>query len=702
MNRFPGPLTPALPFAISLALSLSTIGSHVFWQDSGLFLAAVKDLGILYPPGFVLYLLLCKTWTLLLAFLDFTLAVHLFSATCTAAASAFIALAARDLLRSRGSLFRVLVEPDDNLAGPIGAAVGSMAAGGFTFWFTGIYAKGYALYYTVLALLLWRMIRADDSRRPRDFTIVAALIGLAWAAHPSSVCLALPLVLFVVAHRDAIGWKGIAWRSGLATAVALLPSIVALPILTSRHPVTALGDPASLGEVLEYVTGERFMGRKGAFGYDSDRVASFGQFLWEEMLGVGLSLLAVGFIALAKFRRRLLIGVLAWVVPYSVVAILFQIEGQHDCWFVAAWLPLHAVVAIGLHRLAGGQAPRAAAAVIAGAAGASLVWAVIANHGHLNQRRYELADIYGKVHLQHVDPNAIVILNSDDSLSICGYLQQVRGERPDVVLVTLPFLGLSLVSPRNWYDQNLLSRYPFLRMPDYAGMRRRFPEARPLAAHEAAFLHANADGGRPIFMEAAPPAALLPEGYEAIPAGVLWKLVLRGRESVQPTYWDFPIEPDNIQLRRERGVAFSKSDGHFTVHAEAYETRLITLLLRARYMLGDWNLKHERPAEGLPLLESVRALDPRLNGQGEFLFSLGKAYHSLGQDQRAEPLLRKALTLDAKQAWNGWAFYYLGEIVEKANPRAAKREYEAASAVAGGDAALKAAVEKKLRPASDK
>src|SRR6516162_550585 len=169
MNRFPGPLTPALPFAISLALSLSTIGSHVFCQDSGLFLAAVKDLGILYPPGFVLYLLLCKTWTLLLAFLDFTLAVHLFSATCTAAASAFIALAARDLLRSRGSLFRVLVEPDDNLAGPIGAAVGSMAAGGFTFWFTGIYAKGYALYYTVLALLLWRMIRADDSRRPRDF-----------------------------------------------------------------------------------------------------------------------------------------------------------------------------------------------------------------------------------------------------------------------------------------------------------------------------------------------------------------------------------------------------------------------------------------------------------------------------------------------------------------------------------------------------
>src|SRR5213592_691275 len=104
MKRF---LVPAIPFLLSLCLSFCTVGSTVYWQDSGFFLAGVKELGVLYPPGFVLYLVSCKLWTLLLGFLDFTLAVHLFSSFCAAGAAAAIALASRDLLRTQGPLFRV-------------------------------------------------------------------------------------------------------------------------------------------------------------------------------------------------------------------------------------------------------------------------------------------------------------------------------------------------------------------------------------------------------------------------------------------------------------------------------------------------------------------------------------------------------------------------------------------------------------------
>lgn len=172
-------LVPAVPVLVSLALSLSTIGTQVYWQDSGVFLSAVKDLGILYPPGFVLYVVLCKAWTLLFFFLDFTRAAHLFSAACTAATAGMLAVTVRDLLVTRGPLFRVTQAPDPALAGWAGIATGAMAAAGFTFWFTGLYAKGYALYYLLLAVLLWRMIRADESGKPRDFMIVSAMIGLA-------------------------------------------------------------------------------------------------------------------------------------------------------------------------------------------------------------------------------------------------------------------------------------------------------------------------------------------------------------------------------------------------------------------------------------------------------------------------------------------------------------------------------------------
>src|SRR5258706_13472127 len=130
---------PGLPFLLSAVLSLSTVGTHVYWQDSGFFLTAVHDLGVLYPHGFVVYQLLCKCWTTLLFFVDFTLAVHLFSSLCAASAAAVLALAARDFL----------VKKDGEIPA---ALAGCVAAAGYTFWFSGIYAKVYALLYLVLAL----------------------------------------------------------------------------------------------------------------------------------------------------------------------------------------------------------------------------------------------------------------------------------------------------------------------------------------------------------------------------------------------------------------------------------------------------------------------------------------------------------------------------------------------------------------------
>src|SRR5947199_3841395 len=77
----------AIPVAVSLCLSAATVGTHVHWQDSGLYLSAVKEFTVLYPHGFMLYLALCKAWTLVFGFLDFTLAVHLFSSACAALAA---------------------------------------------------------------------------------------------------------------------------------------------------------------------------------------------------------------------------------------------------------------------------------------------------------------------------------------------------------------------------------------------------------------------------------------------------------------------------------------------------------------------------------------------------------------------------------------------------------------------------------------
>ena len=50
----------ALPALFSLLMSALTVGTTVFWQDSGFYLNAVHEMSVLYPHGFALYQVLCK------------------------------------------------------------------------------------------------------------------------------------------------------------------------------------------------------------------------------------------------------------------------------------------------------------------------------------------------------------------------------------------------------------------------------------------------------------------------------------------------------------------------------------------------------------------------------------------------------------------------------------------------------------------
>src|SRR5690349_13085910 len=184
---------PVVPFVFSLALSLCTMSSTVFWQDSGFYLTAVHEFSVLYPHGFVLYLALCKAWTVVAApIVGFTAAVHLFSALCAAGAASFLSRAARAFLK------RLDLERGADLAS-IGA--GCLLAAGYSFWHSALLAKTYALFYLATAVLIWLMTVAESRR---DFLCVAAALGLAFAAHPSAALFIPAVAAFVWARRDRI------------------------------------------------------------------------------------------------------------------------------------------------------------------------------------------------------------------------------------------------------------------------------------------------------------------------------------------------------------------------------------------------------------------------------------------------------------------------------------------------------------------
>lgn len=693
-------LVPVVPGLLSMALSLSTVGSFPFWQDSGVYLTAVKELGVLYAPGFVLYEVLCRLWTGLFFFLDFTLAVHLFSAACAALTAAVTSVSVRDLLRSRGPVFRVTSEDPGILADGCGMLTGILLAGGFTFWSTAIYAKVYAFYYLLLSLLIWRMIRADESRTPRDFTIVAVLIGLAGHAHPSSALTGPALILFVAAHARQLGWKGVLGRLGVAAACTAGPTLLILPVLVARDPWLALGHPSGAGDYLRYLTGGRFVVMHGAFGLDESRLLSFARFLWEDLLGVGVVLLAAGLAALARRNVRLLGGLLAWTVPYAAVTILFKTEVQHDCWFVAARLPLFLAVGVGAYVAVERFRERAGPA-LAAAAVVATTWAVAVNYPDVTQRHYDLAELYGRTILETTDPDAVVLLSGDDANGLVSYLQRVKGVRPDVTLVTSSFLDSETTTGSDWYDRSLFLRNPGLRRPDYAPLRARFPQVDVKTAACAAFANANAGGGRTLLSQVLIPPDLLRPDLAQVPAGVFWRIAPRGEGAeLRKRYWTFPIEPEQVRprYRRARGQLIIPRPEGVGVKPERYERRLAVLLLSARHRLALGLTEKGDHLGAARLCQSIIDYgDEEFSDNPDIIHLLGISYYAGGQPARAEPALRVSAERSPRPDHRSTALFYLGEIAAgRGDVVSAKRYREAALSVPGLDPAYRREMESRM------
>lgn len=601
---------PGIPFLLSFALSLWTAGSHCYWQDSGFFLVAVKELGILYPPGFALYVLLCKAWTLALWFLDFTYAVHLFSAVCAAAAAGTIAVAARDLLRTKGPVFRT-VQEEGPLAEWVGASIGCLAASGYTFWAAAILAKVYAFYYLILTLLIWRMIRADESGKPRDFTIVAVLIGLSWQAHPSATLIGLALVLFVAYHRKIVGWKGLLWRTGLAALCAVGP-IHLLPLFKhAGGSVLQFGDPGTLSGFVEYVTGARFTTKGKNFGLEAFRVASVGRYFWEEFLGVGVVLLGAGAYRLWSVNRRLLIGLAAWVVPVLVLTVLFKLEGQHDFWMVAAWIPLWLAAAVGLS-MAGKLREAAVAAALVGT-----IWAVVANRSDLDQRNYPLAETLGHTYLDKLDRDSYLSLESDDALAITLYLQRIRLVRTDVRISSDHVAHVSTIAPTKEFRALYFDR-PEIGMTNFT--------------------------------------RTIPTTW-----GPLW---VTGAVPANPEPWEEPVPAEDVPklYRRERGQFVDRKWFEIKVRPEAYERRLLRLILLARKNRADKLSREGKLGDAAALYESILKLDPWMEEEPTAVLPMATLYVGLKKYDRAEAMFKKALTLDLTRDKRAEVYYFLAAL----------------------------------------
>lgn len=656
---------PLLPFAFSLTLSLCTASGSVFWQDSGFFLTAVHEFSVLYPHGFALYLLLAKPWSLAVAPLTgFTLAVHLFSAVCAAGAAAFLALAAREFLRK--------LRPGRPADGPAVAAA-LLAAGGYCTWNSGILAKPYALFTLTLAALLWVLVRAE---RRADFFILAVVLGLAWAAHPSAAMLVPAMLAYAWARRDKVrelGPAGFAALVAIAAVVAFAPSFVTLPLLAKRESLSSFGDPRTPGEVWSHLRGANYTDFKGAWGFSLDRAGLAARFIWEEYLGVGLAVLGLGVWRLAKERPGLLALIGAWAVPMLLLPLVFIGEGMFDQWFVAAYVPLALCSATGFAWIA-----ERWKVVAPGVLATGVAWMIVANYADLSNRRYDYAETYGRVLLSSVGPGGVFVASTDDATVIPMYLQKVKGERTDVVLVHGESLGL------DWYGARL-ERQRGLKRPDPGAIASR---TNPQMLGVTAFANANVAPGRPVYSERPTDPQGLRPGLVLVPSGVLWKTAVAEEAAATPAATI--VDPAAVarHRRRARGIYMRHLSTGMAALYEPYEDRLIDLVVQAK-LREVQPLLAQNPRAALAVYESARSIDAALEVDASFQYDYGLALYLNDRPADAAAAFGKVLRLEPSPARETLSQFYLAELHRGAGRRdEAKKHYDRALQIGGADAAM--------------
>jgi hypothetical protein len=297
---------------------------------------------------------------------------------------------------------------------------------------------------------------------------------------------------------------------------------------------------------------------------------------------------------------------------------------------------------------------------VAGLAVAGVGWAVAANSPMVSQRGYALAETMGRLVLDPVEHGAIVVVRSDDVAGPSLWLSVVRNHRPDVAVVRSSHLG------EPWYTRALAAKYPDLAVPDYDSARRHAPERPWDQVGPAAFANANASTSRPVYFEAAPPSELLRPDLTLVPAGPMMRVSRRGEEKVEARFWAGPISAEEVVslCRRERGQRVYFAPGAIRVEPEAYERRLLRILLKSRQNLADWHGRSSHPERlrrAVELYESLLPFDPGYAEDVSVAIPLGVCYLRLKEPQKASRWLSPAVVRDLEPPLRAMALVALYE-----------------------------------------
>ena len=219
------------------ALYVMTLAPTTAFWDAGEYIAAAHVAGIPHPPGNPLFVMLARTWDVLLSVSGWPVAVriNLLSAACSALAHVFLYLGIERALR-----------PADRYMRRTGAACAVLlSATAFTVWHqSNVNEKVYTISFLTTMLVMWLALRWRDTRNAKLLVLGAYITVLSATNHLMGVLVAPAVLLFVfrVDRRVLLSRRVVA--ATLPLAALALSAQLFLPLRAAERPIVNESDPS--------------------------------------------------------------------------------------------------------------------------------------------------------------------------------------------------------------------------------------------------------------------------------------------------------------------------------------------------------------------------------------------------------------------------------------------------------------------------
>lgn len=508
-------------FIALISVYALTVSPTVTAEDSGEFIMAAYDLGILHPSGYPLYSLLGKIFTLV-PFGEVAWRVNMMSAFFAALAGAFFYVWTQNTVRSR------FARP----AGIVAALLLGLAA---TVWEQALIAEVYTmhLFFTVLGLFLisfW-------TRTKKDYWLYlfALAYGLGMANHLYLMLALGPVYALYILLFD---WKIIRkWKVILAMlllcAIGLTPYLF-LPLRSMQDPFLDWGNTETWENFRYHIERSQYGGSRLLESHTQEKLAARFQHLKDyfrerlpQQFSLGLLLPGLfGLYWLWRKDKKLFLVTVGIFLMFSVVFIMIRgnryTELNHHLKRVF-YLPSYVAFAywigygfLGILELLQKELKKAPWDKIAYAFLVFPVLVLWMNYQTADHSQFYYSYDQARNNLLNIDEDAIIVFKSDNMVRNAWYLTQVEGFRPDVKMIQY----FTLFSPVNL--QAMRERYPD--MLDWEKLPEKDEDVRPNQLIPY-YVDWFAKKEEPVYFEGSSRDIPKPYFYQVALAGTLYRLL---------------------------------------------------------------------------------------------------------------------------------------------------------------------------------